>query len=195
VAVGHRPPNRRHPSPKSSKRVARHSSNNNIKRHLLVLRIMRRHTPRQATAQRRQSSQVVQWQVQMRAPSNINTLRQQVRHPHRPNHNHHQIGARSILPRIQYAALDLAINARAPDRAQTEASIPSSAGSFSVRPIPPLYSYSSMRQVTGGGGSITMKRPAGEVVPPTPREEVVVEQCHDRMPRLPSARDLLGKLT
>jgi hypothetical protein len=63
---------------------------------------------------------------------------------------------------------------------------------------PPLYpSYSSMRPVTDSGGSTssTMKRPASEVVvPPVPREvQVVVEQR--RMPRLPSARDLLRKLT
>ena len=59
---------------------------------------------------------------------------------------------------------------------------------------PPLYSsYSSMRPVTDGGGNDTMKRPASEVVPPAPREVVVVEQR--RMPRLPSARDLLRKLT
>ena len=61
---------------------------------------------------------------------------------------------------------------------------------------PPLYpSYSSMRPVADGGGSSgTMKRPASEVVPPVPREvAVVVEQR--RMPRLPSARDLLRKLT
>jgi hypothetical protein len=59
---------------------------------------------------------------------------------------------------------------------------------------PPLYSsYSSVRPVTDGGGSSTLKRPASEVVPPAPREVVVVEQR--RMPRLPSARDLLRKLT
>ncbi|KAF8494328.1 hypothetical protein F5888DRAFT_1716669, partial [Russula emetica] len=40
---------------------------------------------------------------------------------------------------------------------------------------PPSYSsYSSIRPVTDGGGSITMKRPASEVVPPVPREVVVV---------------------
>ena len=49
---------------------------------------------------------------------------------------------------------------------------------------PPLYSY-SMRPAVDGG----LKRPASEVVP-APRE--VVER---RMPRLPSARDLLRKLT
>lgn len=61
---------------------------------------------------------------------------------------------------------------------------------------PPLYpSYSSMRPVTDGGGSSTMKRPASEVSLPAHREvtAVVVEQR--RMPRLPSARDLLRKLT
>jgi hypothetical protein len=59
---------------------------------------------------------------------------------------------------------------------------------------PPLYpSYSSMRPVTDSGGSSTLRRPASEVVPPVPREVVVVEQR--RMPRLPSARDLLRKLT
>ena len=61
---------------------------------------------------------------------------------------------------------------------------------------PPLYSsYSSVRPVTDSDGSSTMnlKRPASEVVPPAPREAVVVEQR--RMPRLPSARDLLRKLT
>ncbi|KAF8494339.1 hypothetical protein F5888DRAFT_1716905 [Russula emetica] len=52
-------------------------------------------------------SQVVQ--VRIRAPSNtnMNTLRQQVRHPHRRLHHSrhkHQIGARSILPRIQRRA-------------------------------------------------------------------------------------------
>ncbi|KAF8494334.1 hypothetical protein F5888DRAFT_1716809 [Russula emetica] len=52
-------------------------------------------------------SQVVQ--VRMRAPFNINmnTLHQQVRHPHhRPHHSryHHQIGARSILPQILRSA-------------------------------------------------------------------------------------------
>jgi hypothetical protein len=57
VVVGHRPPRRRHrSSPKSLKRVARHSTSTNIKRHI-VLRIIR-HTPRRTTAQRRQSSQV-----------------------------------------------------------------------------------------------------------------------------------------
>jgi hypothetical protein len=61
---------------------------------------------------------------------------------------------------------------------------------------PPLYpSYSAMRPVTDGGGGSTMKRPASEVVvPPVPREVVVLEQ-RSRMPRLPSARDLLRKLT
>ena len=64
---------------------------------------------------------------------------------------------------------------------------------------PPSYSsYAYMRPVTDGGGgsrssSGIMKRPASEVVPPAPREIVVVEQR--RMPRLPSARDLLRKLT
>jgi hypothetical protein len=52
---------------------------------------------------------------------------------------------------------------------------------------PPLYSYSAMRPVTDGGG---LKRPVSEVVP-APRREVVER----RMPRLPSARDLLRKLT
>ena len=52
---------------------------------------------------------------------------------------------------------------------------------------PPLYSYSVMRPVTDGGG---LKRPASEVAP-APRREVVER----RMPRLPSARDLLRKLT
>jgi hypothetical protein len=100
IVVGHRSPScRHHPSPKSLKRLARHNSNNSIKCHLLALRIMR-HTPSQTTVQRRQSSQVVQ--VGMQAPSNINigTLHQQVRHPYRPHHCRHQIGARSILPRI-----------------------------------------------------------------------------------------------
>ena len=93
------PPSRRHhPSPKSLKRVALHSNNNSIKRHLLVLQIMRR-TPRRKTAQRRQSVQVIQ--VQMRAPPNLNTLHQQVRHPHRPHHSCHHIGANNVLPRIR----------------------------------------------------------------------------------------------
>jgi hypothetical protein len=54
-----------------------------------------------------------------------------------------------------------------------------------------------MRPVTArdGGGSSAMRRPASEVVPPAPREVTagVVEQR--RMPRLPSARDLLRRLT
>jgi hypothetical protein len=52
-----------------------------------------------------------------------------------------------------------------------------------------------MQPLTNGGGSGIMKRPASEVVPPVPREVMagVVEQR--RMPRLPSARDLLRKLT
>ena len=62
---------------------------------------------------------------------------------------------------------------------------------------PPSYSsYAYMRPITdsgGGSSSGTMKRPASEVVPPAPREIVAVEQR--RMPRLPSARDLLRKLT
>ena len=53
---------------------------------------------------------------------------------------------------------------------------------------PPLYSYTSTRPVADDGG---MKRPASEVVP-APRREVVERS---RMPRLPSARDLLRKLT
>ena len=53
---------------------------------------------------------------------------------------------------------------------------------------PPLYSYSSTRPVADDGG---MKRPASEVVT-APRREVVERS---RMPRLPSARDLLRKLT
>ena len=61
---------------------------------------------------------------------------------------------------------------------------------------PPLYpSYSSMRPATDGGGSSTMKRPASEVVPPAPREVTVMVAEQRRMPRLPSARDLLRKLT
>jgi len=44
-----------------------------------------------------------------------------------------------------------------------------------------------------------MKRPASEVVPPAPREVVVVVVVvvveQRRMPCLPSARDLLRKLT
>jgi hypothetical protein len=60
---------------------------------------------------------------------------------------------------------------------------------------PPLYPSYSMKPLTDGGGSGTMKRPASEVVPPAPREVTagLVEQR--RMPRLPSARDLLRKLT
>lgn len=63
---------------------------------------------------------------------------------------------------------------------------------------PPLYpSYASMRPVTDSGGSTsgTMKRPASEVVPPAPREVLAVVEQRTRMPRLPSARDLLRKLT
>jgi hypothetical protein len=79
-----------------------HNSNNSIKRYLIALRIMHR-TPRRTMTQQRQSSQVVQ--VGMREPSNINTLHQQVRHPHRPVRSHHirhQIGGRRILPRIRH---------------------------------------------------------------------------------------------
>jgi hypothetical protein len=53
---------------------------------------------------------------------------------------------------------------------------------------PPVYSYSA-RPVVDGGVNLNLKRPASEVVPV--RREIVER----RMPRLPSARDLLRKLT
>jgi hypothetical protein len=52
-----------------------------------------------------------------------------------------------------------------------------------------------MRPVNESGGGSTMKRPASEVaVPPALGEVAVVEQ-RTRMPRLPSVRDLMRKLT
>ena len=50
---------------------------------------------------------------------------------------------------------------------------------------PPLYSYPAAQPVTNDG----VKRPASDVLP-APREAV-----ERKMPRLPSARDLLRKLT
>ncbi|KAH9056467.1 hypothetical protein EDB87DRAFT_1637203 [Lactarius vividus] len=51
--------------------------------------------------------------------------------------------------------------------------------------------YASVRQVAEGGAGVGTKRPASEVVQAAPRE--VGERS--RMPRLPSARDLIRKLT
>ncbi|KAH9003714.1 hypothetical protein EDB86DRAFT_2270447 [Lactarius hatsudake] len=51
--------------------------------------------------------------------------------------------------------------------------------------------YSAVRRVAEGGAGVGTKRPASEVVQAPPRE--VVERS--RMPRLPSARDLIRKLT
>lgn len=52
-------------------------------------------------------------------------------------------------------------------------------------------SYASVRRVAEGAAGMGAKRPASEVVQAVPRE--VVERS--RMPRLPSARDLIRKLT
>ncbi|KAH8979942.1 hypothetical protein EDB92DRAFT_322325 [Lactarius akahatsu] len=51
--------------------------------------------------------------------------------------------------------------------------------------------YAAVRRVAEGGAGVGTKRPASEVVQAAPRE--VVERS--RMPRLPSARDLIRKLT
>ncbi|KAH9177170.1 hypothetical protein EDB89DRAFT_2064794 [Lactarius sanguifluus] len=51
--------------------------------------------------------------------------------------------------------------------------------------------YATVRRVAEGGAGVGTKRPASEVVQAAPRE--VVERS--RMPRLPSARDLIRKLT
>jgi len=51
--------------------------------------------------------------------------------------------------------------------------------------------YKSARQIAEGGVGVGAKRPASEVVQTAPRE--VIERS--RMPRLPSARDLIRKLT
>ena len=52
-------------------------------------------------------------------------------------------------------------------------------------------SYASVRRIAEGAAGVGAKRPASEVVQAVPRE--VVERS--RMPRLPSARDLIRKLT
>ena len=110
-------------------------------------------------------------------------------------HQHHAAAASS--PPVSSSSQPPARNRNDPPSAEAQRSVSAPAPPTGRRlrhlfrrpPVrsasdPPLYSY-SMRPAVNGG----LKRPASEVVP-APRE--VVER---RMPRLPSARDLLRKLT
>ena len=132
-------------------------------------------------------SQVVQ--VRMRESSNYETVLQQVRHLRRLYHIRHQsedhppvwipCSVSELCPR---SSTGCKLSKWADDEINSSVSDP---------PLYPL--YSSMRLVTNGGSSSTMKCPANEVVPPAPKEALLVEQC--RMPRLFSARDLMKGLT
>ncbi len=129
----------------------------------------RHHTPRRTTAQRRQSSQVVQPQYRCRCEhlptsstpctSKFDTRSVLVTDDIRSGRGASSCG--------YYAALGVGISADAP-RPGANPGIYSVGRLFSRHRTPRCAHRTHLRPGTGGGDSSTMKRPASEVVPPVP---------------------------